>query len=133
MLGQITVPTTTSDWWSFFAGDTARQLMSLLGIIGIVGLFVVLWVVFIRRPSRRERRKYPKYPKYPEGAQEEAVADEDKADAEHHDGDDSPEGRGQRRHHGRRRRMETHRPRNPTLAETGGLPPLREDGQPPKQ
>ena len=30
--------------------------------------------------------------------------------------------RGQRRHH---------RPRNPTLAQTGGLPPIRKDAQPP--
>jgi hypothetical protein len=42
------------------------------------------------------------------------------------------------RHHGlfhggrrRRKRLQEHRPRNPTLAETGGLPPLRA-GEPPK-
>lgn len=33
------------------------------------------------------------------------------------------------RDHSRRRRQ--HRPRNPTLAETGGLPPLRRDEPPP--
>jgi len=31
----------------------------------------------------------------------------------------------------RRRRRREHRPRNPTLAETGGLPPLRPDDSPP--
>ncbi len=30
-----------------------------------------------------------------------------------------------------RRRRRDHRPRNPTLAETGGLPPLRSQAQPP--
>lgn len=30
----------------------------------------------------------------------------------------------------RRKRLRAHRPRNPTLAETGGLPPLRDDGPP---
>ena len=33
------------------------------------------------------------------------------------------------RKHGHRRRH--HRPRNPTLAETGGLPPIRSDSPPP--
>lgn len=33
----------------------------------------------------------------------------------------------------RRKRLRAHRPRNPTLAQTGGLPPLREDGPPPAQ
>lgn len=33
--------------------------------------------------------------------------------------------------HGRRRRRRAHRGRNPTLAETGGLPPPRPDGQVP--
>ena len=35
-----------------------------------------------------------------------------------------------RRRKWRRRRRE-HRPRNPTLAETGGLPPIRSEDQPP--
>ena len=33
--------------------------------------------------------------------------------------------------HGRRRRRRAHRGRNPTLAETGGLPPPRPEGQVP--
>lgn len=33
--------------------------------------------------------------------------------------------------HGRRRRRRAHRSRNPTLAETGGLPPPRPEGQVP--
>jgi len=32
---------------------------------------------------------------------------------------------------GRHRRRREHRPRNPTLAETGGLPPIRSDVPPP--
>jgi len=31
----------------------------------------------------------------------------------------------------RRRRREKHRPRNPTLAEAGGLPPVRDEDSPP--
>ncbi len=32
----------------------------------------------------------------------------------------------------RRERIREHRPRNPTLQETGGLPPVRPDDEPPK-
>jgi hypothetical protein len=32
----------------------------------------------------------------------------------------------------KRRRRRAHRPRNPSLQQTGGLPPLRPDDQPPK-
>lgn len=43
----------------------------------------------------------------------------------------SATGSGPRHHRGKRRkRLRVHRPRNPTLAETGGLPPLRDEGPP---
>ncbi|MBI3852132.1 MAG: hypothetical protein HY298_17885 [Verrucomicrobia bacterium] len=35
------------------------------------------------------------------------------------------------RHRRRHRHRKEHRPRNPTLAETGGLPPIRPEDQPP--
>jgi hypothetical protein len=36
----------------------------------------------------------------------------------------------ERRRRRRRRRRREHRPRNPTLAETGGLPPIRTEAPP---
>ncbi len=36
------------------------------------------------------------------------------------------------RHHRKRQRRRDHRPRNPTLDKTGGLPPLRAEGDLPK-
>jgi hypothetical protein len=37
------------------------------------------------------------------------------------------------RHHGKKRRRREHRQLNPTLAQTGGLPPIRTEEQPPAQ
>ncbi len=127
-LGQVTVPVTTN-WWSGFAGDAAKQIFLLLGIIGVVAVIVVVWIIFIRKPKTRERRKYPQYHEHKKTGPEVVSGESDPDD------DDSPEAADGKssKHHGRRRRKETHRPRNPTLAETGGLPPLRDPGQPPLQ
>jgi hypothetical protein len=46
--------------------------------------------------------------------------------------DSTPEEPGEHRHR-RRKRKHNHRPRNPTLAETGGLPPLRQSDPPEPQ
>ena len=142
MLGQTTLPVTTG-WWTNFTGDTVKQVMVLLGTMGLVALFVVLWIVFIRKSSGHERRKYPKYPKYPEprdrSSESNSSRDEDEDDEPRAsrnpaaDGPGDKEGERGERHHGRRRRTSEHRPRNPTLSETGGLPPLRDPGQPPPQ
>lgn len=42
-------------------------------------------------------------------------------------GRDASDGGSGHHHHRHRKRLRTHRPRNPTLAETGGLPPIRSD------
>jgi hypothetical protein len=45
--------------------------------------------------------------------------------------DSETEGHSRRRRRRHKRRRQDFRDRNPTLAETGGLPPLRSEGQPP--
>jgi|ERR1043165_6360678 hypothetical protein len=81
-------------------------LTFLFVAVGIVTLLILIWAIFIRKRPDESSRRY----KYPSrgtatGAQSEPI----------------PERSGRRR---RRKR----RPRNPTLAESGGLPPLRADG-----
>jgi hypothetical protein len=78
--------------------------MVLVAIVSVV-LMVVVWAVFIRKPSRGRRRE--------RGRLTSEAPAKPRDDAQ-----------GQRRH--RRRRSKDHR--NPTLAETGGLPPLRDGG-----
>ncbi len=90
------------------------EIFIVLGAMLLVGLGTFFWAAFIRRPKKR-RRKY----------------------SGHH------KGHGERLKTGaegimnlvekrRRSHRHMHRPRNPTLAETGGLPPRREsEGQTP--
>ena len=79
----------------------AREAMGGLAavfaaVFAVVGLFL-LWAIFIRKPSKDVRR----------GALSEGGTGRKSS------------GKGDRR----RRRSSKERPRNPTLAETGGLPP----------
>ncbi len=93
-------------------------MMPVLIAIFLIVAALVVWAVFIRKsPRRRERgRLVTSKPK----AREEKDKDED----DEEDGDGSP-----RR---RRRRRSRSRHRNPTLADTGGLPPLGAgDSKPP--
>lgn len=90
-------------------------LPDILTILGIgLGLMVILllWVIFVRK--RKQPRSSNRIT-YRTGVIEEDSPLE--TDSGHH-----------RHHHRRhRRRRRDHRERNPTLAETGGLPPPRED------
>ena len=80
-------------------------LIAISAALG-VALLIVLWAVFIRKP--REEEEYP-LPPAP-----------------------APQPEGERRKRRRRRRRRDHRPRNPSLHQTGGLPPKRPEDQSPK-
>lgn len=83
------------------SGTIARVMFAVLAVV----VLVIGWAVFLRKPARhRERGRLV-----------------DAAPPEKESGSKS----GRRRH---RRRM--HRGRNPTLAETGGLPALRDGSGP---
>ncbi len=92
---------------SFFLSDTVSILAAVLGLV----ILIVLWAVFVRK---REDRRYNTL-KVP------TQRDRERAD---NDGDN--------RHRRRRHRRREHRGRNPTLAETGGLPPVRSETPPPQ-
>ena len=92
--------------------STSEKLM-IFGAIGLVTALVVLWAVFLRKKRRRRRSHHHEHhgssvPAQVPGASKDASGP---APEEHH-----------RRHRRSRRR---HRRLNPTLAETGGLPPIR--------
>ena len=110
LLGQIDLRPSTST--SKLPTLLLPDLLLILGVgLGLM-LILLLWVVFVRK------RKAPRSSgriTYRTGVIEEGDAPKD----------DSGHGRHHHRRHRRQRR--DHRERNPTLAETGGLPPLRED------
>jgi hypothetical protein len=81
--------------------DLKDDLILFGSLVLVAGLIFFLTAVFRKRHHRRDRREYAPLPPRPQ----ETVAD------------------GKIR---RRKRRRDHRPRNPTRAEAGGLPPRRE-------
>jgi hypothetical protein len=84
-------------------GVPVRDLLLIVGALLILALVLYLWIYLARRDRRRHRSRHGN------------LVLAEAADHHHH-------------HHRRRRRSRSDAlPRNPTLQETGGLPPPRED------
>lgn len=96
------------------------DLLLLLGALFALTLLLVIWAKYIRKEKRSRRRSHSskEYELVPV-AKASGAGEND----ENEDEGDEPDAR--RRRKFRKRRRE-HRGRNPTLAETGGLPPLRD-------
>jgi FtsZ-interacting cell division protein ZipA len=98
-----------------------RERLLIFGAIGLVTLLILAWAVFLRRRRRRRHEHHHSHHHSSKPAEVvQASAEEDVA----------PPAEKRRR---RRRSGHRHRPRNPTLAETGGLPPIRQEGPPESQ
>jgi hypothetical protein len=95
-----------------FSWESMRERLIIFGAIGLVTLVLLLWAVLLRK-KRRRRHSHHHWHHHTPTPVDVPVAPQN-ADAPA-----PPEKR--RRRHSRHR----HRPRNPTLAETGGLPPVR--------
>ena len=100
----------------------ARQGLLLFGAMASTALLALAWAAFLRRKHHRRHKHH-------HGHWQSSQATEtpvDSTDA------DAPSGSGKRRRR-RRHSGRHHRPRNPTLAETGGLPPIRPEEPPEPQ
>lgn len=85
----------------------STEVLTVLGAVGAIVVGFLIWALFIRKRPDGVEGWGPSRSKY--RAPTEAAQ--------------SSGGEEHRRRHRRRRRE--HRPMNPTLAETGGLPPVR--------
>src|SRR5437879_2977197 len=92
--------------------DGTRDALIILIAMVLVTILAVGWALFMRRKKRRRHHSHHHHDS-PEPVESGSVENQQDASASPH------------RHRKWRRRRE-HRPRNPTLAETGGLPPIRE-------
>ena len=99
----------------------ATEVGILCGVIGLLTLLLIIWAAFIRKTPRR-RRSRDKKPE-PASGQSIAEANVNGRNGGPIGGNGSSGGGG--RSARKRRRRRAHRPRNPTLAETGGLHPIR--------
>jgi hypothetical protein len=95
-------------------GPGMRDALILLGALLLVVIATLVWAAFIRREKRRHRHHHHASHHRPIQAGAAGVPAETKHEFRKR----------------RRRRRREHRPRNPTLAETGGLPPIREPEPP---
>ena len=95
------------------------EIFIVLGAIFLVSLCMFFWVAYLRKPKKR-RRIYREHHQRP-GERPEEHPEPDAPDAR------ETAGKRRRRHRRERRSL------NPTLSETGGLPPRREteDRNPP--
>lgn len=102
----------------------------ILGVIAVVVLGLAAWsVTALLKPTgeRTRHRKHRHRDDREEGGPRDD-ADEQHADDAAADESDDQGQHGEKKRRQRRRRE--HRPRNPTLSETGGLPPIRTEAPP---
>ncbi len=102
-----------------FADPSTREGLLVFGAIGLVTGLALIWALFIRKPKRRRHRHHHSHEHLSTVAESLEVTE-------------SPHGEPvavePREHRKRRRFRHRRRSRNPTLAETGGLPPVRPEG-----
>ena len=107
--------------WSNLA---VRERVMIFGALGLVTLGLVFWAVFIRK-KRHRHHSHHHHHHHHHRHYDSARVQEAPEEPQTENASSQPE----RRHH-RWRRRRHHRPRNPTLAETGGLPPIRQESPP---
>jgi hypothetical protein len=99
----------------------SRDALTALTVGLAVGFIVVVWIYFHYRKKRERQDKERLGRKIVSSVPSTSVASSDS----------DPEA-GERRRIRKRRRRRAHRPRNPSLHQTGGLPPQRPDDDLPK-
>ena len=104
--------------WNSMSSGT-RQFIIIFAALSAVVLIIFCWALFVRLP-KRERAAFLGGRKSERGVLLSESEQKSRRTRRRWFGSGK---------HRKRRRQE--RPRNPTLAETGGLPPLRADDEPP--
>jgi hypothetical protein len=98
-------------------GSGTRDCLIIFGAALLVTLILILWALFIRTPKRQSKT-------FGGGHRRERGFLVTEEERERH------RSRGWFGSRRRKRRRHSERPRNPTLAETGGLPPVRDENNP---
>ena len=115
LLAQDTLPVdvVSAPWTKMDA--TTKDILIIIGAIAVVTVLALIWAVTFKR--RRRHHSHHHHHHHHSHERSESVAE---VMPEEEPAIESSSRRRRRRH-----RRREHRPRNPTLAETGGLPPLR--------
>ncbi len=119
MLAQINISFDEAfgGWRRMSAG--VREFLTIFGAIAFITLLAFIWAIFLRKRGKRRKARSA------QSSQLRPATQVAMPPGQSGPGAMAP----QRVHHRRRRRRRReHRPRNPTLADTGGLPPIRSEG-----
>jgi hypothetical protein len=102
------------------AGLVFKDMLVIVGTGLVLALLLILWARHYEKKRQRRHHHHHLEPAAatPVTAPEAEDEDEEEEDGAQLDG----------RHRRRRRHRRDHRPRNPTLAQTGGLPPAKPEG-----
>jgi FtsZ-interacting cell division protein ZipA len=101
-----------------------REWLIILGAVALVALMALIWAVFLRKPHRRHHSHHHHHHRHhqsDEPAETQITTNEAQIPPP------------QEKHRRRKRHHRRHRSLNPTLAETGGLPPIRPEDPPEAQ
>ena len=99
-----------------FSNSRLYEVLVVFGALAGAVIIAVIWAILYSQRQRKKHRHHHHH--HSQGAAT----------------DNASQGTGTREHKGRRqrrRRRRPHRPMNPTLSQTGGLPPLRDEDTPP--
>jgi ABC-type nickel/cobalt efflux system permease component RcnA len=120
---------------SGFFNFSSTEGKVILGAIIVVLLVFGGWIIYALAVPKKKRHHHHRRHHHHDDEQEEGETVERAESSEALGDETSPEnvdseGHHEHRHRRRRHRKREHRPRNPTLAETGGLPPIRTEAPP---
>jgi hypothetical protein len=104
----------------FKMSPSSRDVVLVMGAALLVSILALLWAVFLRKKRRHHHRSELHDHSLSTPAKTQPALAQT--------GNSGNPGTSSHAHHKRRRRRRKERPRNPTLAETGGLPPIRSEG-----
>jgi len=123
-VGEIDLPGKTLDGVTTKVGFVMSDMLIIIGAVVAVTIFVVVWALFWRKPKKRSRVLKPNPDNDVRSESEKEPIDE--SETEDSEADTSSHHHSHRHHrHHRRKHHHTYTRRFPTLAETGGLPPIR--------
>lgn len=117
LLAQTILPSDVLPDSGRWMGMTLKEVLEVLGAVALVSALIFLWAIYLRKKPRTHSHHHHHHHHHSPSS-EETLESLNSSDSEES---------GERRYRRKRRRRREHRPRNPTLAETGGLPPLRSD------
>ncbi len=115
LLADEEVDTVLSSW--SLTNPSTREAIIIFGAIGLVTILVLIWAIYFRKRRRRHSHHHSHHHSSEPTQSPEAPVVEAPATPSPH-------------HHRRRHRRRGRRTLNPTLAQTGGLPPLRTESPP---